>query len=148
MDFVTAPEIREGLKDFIDHGVLGYIYANRAYREAVMGWMERPHHWPIKAEWIVPSPGVVPALYHAVKTYTAPGDGVIIMTPVYYPFFTAVKNAGRTLVENGLVNVGETGRYEIDFDALESLAALPTTKMLIFCSPHKPVGRVWTRGEL
>jgi bifunctional pyridoxal-dependent enzyme with beta-cystathionase and maltose regulon repressor activities len=90
----------------------------------------------------------VPALYHAVKTFTAPGEGVIIMTPVYYPFFTAVKNAGRTLAENPLVNVGDTGRYEIDFDALETLAAVPATKMLIFCSPHNPVGRVWTRAEL
>jgi cystathionine beta-lyase len=146
MEFVTAPEIAEGLKDYIDRGILGYIYANDAYRDAVCAWMLRRHRWPIDPAWIVPTPGVVPALYHAVRTFTEIGEGVIIMPPVYYPFFSAVKNAGRTLVENTLVQ--GKGRYEIDFDQLERQAENPATTMLLFCSPHNPVGRVWSPEEI
>jgi bifunctional pyridoxal-dependent enzyme with beta-cystathionase and maltose regulon repressor activities len=144
MDFVTAPEIRAGLKDYIDQGVLGYTNPTAAYRDAVAGWMATRHRWHIDGGWIVPSPGVVPALFHGVRTFTAPGEGVVIMPPVYYPFFEAVKHAGRRLLENPLVNVD--GRYEIDFPGLEKLAA--RAKLLIFCSPHNPVGRVWTKTEV
>jgi bifunctional pyridoxal-dependent enzyme with beta-cystathionase and maltose regulon repressor activities len=146
MEFLTAPEIVEGLKDFIDSGILGYVYPYDTYYEAVLGWMKKRHNWDIDRKWIVCTPGVVPALYQAVKSFTNEGDGVILMPPVYYPFFTAIEHSGRKAVRNSLVN--RNGRYEIDFDDFEQKAKRPENKLLLFCSPHNPVGRVWTREEL
>jgi putative C-S lyase len=146
MEFVTAPEIVEGLKDFIDSGILGYVYPHDDYYDAVLGWMKKRHNWEIEKKWIVATPGVVPALYQAVKSFTAEGDGVIFMPPVYYPFLTAIEHSGRKAVRNPLVN--RNGRYEIDFDGFEQKAKRPENKLLLFCSPHNPVGRVWTREEL
>jgi putative C-S lyase len=146
MEFVTAPEIVEGLKDFRDSGVLGYIYPHDDYYAAVISWMKKRHNWDIERKWIVCTPGVVPALYQAVKTFTSEGDGVILMPPVYYPFFTAIEHSGRKVVRNPLVN--RNGRYEIDFDDFEQKAKCPENKLLLFCSPHNPVSRVWSVEEL
>ncbi len=107
--------------------------------------MKRRDSWDIKKEWIVFSPGVVPALNLAVLAYTQPGDKIIVQPPVYYPFESAVRNNGRQLIENPLVI--RDGRYTMDFDDLEKKIDA-RTKVLILCSPHNPVGRVWTTGEL
>lgn len=146
MELVNAPEIQQGLKDYIDRSVLGYNNPSAAYLEAVCGWMERRHGWKVEKEWITQTPGVVPAMFFAVKAFTEPGDGVIVMTPVYYPFYGAVKANGRTVVETALIDDGEN--YTIDFEDLEAKAKDPKNKMILFCSPHNPVGRVWTPEEL
>lgn len=146
MEFKNAPEIIQGLKEYLDDAILGYAVPTEAYYEAVCSWMRRRHGWEIEPEWIIGSPGVVQAFYNAVKAFAGPDEGVIIMTPVYYPFYGAIKMTGRKIVRTELVARGD--RYEIDFDELEVLAAEPRNKVLLFCSPHNPVGRVWERWEL
>ena len=146
MEFKTPPEIVEVLKKVLDEQILGYTRATPEYLEAVRNWMKKRHDWEIRDEWIVCTPGVVNALYVAVRAYTEVGDGVIIMPPVYHPFFSAVELSKRTLVTNPLLN--KAGRYEIDFEDLEMKASDPRNKVLLFCSPHNPVGRVWTEKEL
>ena len=146
MEFKNAPEIIEGLKEYLDDVILGYAVPTDDYYSAVCSWMERRHGWKIEPEWIIGSPGVVQAFYNAVKAFAEPGEGVIIMTPVYYPFYGAIKKTGRKIVRTALVERGE--RYEVDFEELERLASEPRNKVLLFCSPHNPVGRVWERWEL
>lgn len=146
MEFKPAPEIVEGLKKYLDEAVLGYTGATESYYDAVIRFMERRHGFSPKKEWIVESPGIVPALVQMVAAFTKPQDSVLIMRPVYYPFTRAVEQNGRNLVVSELVINGN--RYEIDFEDLEKKAARPDVKLLIFCSPHNPVGRVWTKDEL
>lgn len=149
MEFATPPEIIEGLREFVlENPVLGYSEATDAYYDAVQGWMRRRHQWEIEREWIVPTPGIVPALYPAIRAFTDEGDGVIIMPPVYYPFRFSAERCGRVVVDNPLRFNGKSNRYEIDFADLEEKAKDPKNKLLIFCSPHNPVGRVWTKEEL
>jgi putative C-S lyase len=148
MELRNPPEIIAGLKHHLDTAVLGYTRPTAEYNQAVTGWMKTRHHWDIKAEWIVLSPGVVPALYTAVRAFSGPGDGIIIMPPVYYPFVTAVNLNGRTLVCNPLIRDDEALSYTIDYEGLEAKARDPRNKVLIFCSPPNPVGRVWKKEEL
>ncbi len=146
MEFKNPPELAEGLKEYIDHSILGYTLPNDSFYESVVRWMKDRHEWDIQPDWLVQAPGVVNALFGIVKTFTEPGDGVIIMQPVYYPFSMAITQNGRTLVNNALIY--ENNSYRIDFDDLEQKAKDPNNKMLILCSPHNPIGRVWTREEL
>ncbi|MBW8384058.1 MAG: pyridoxal phosphate-dependent aminotransferase [Youngiibacter sp.] len=146
MELKNPPEIVEGLKQYISDTVLGYTVPTKEYNAAVCGWMEKRHGWQIKPEWIIGSAGVVGAFFSAIKAFSNPGDGIIIMTPVYYPFFNAIKKNDRTLVENELINTGDN--YIIDFEDLEAKAKDQKNKILLFCSPHNPVGRVWTNEEL
>lgn len=146
MEFKTPPEIVGALKTYLDEHVLGYTGPTPAYLESVKNWMKKRHGWAIEDKWIVCTPGVVGAFFMAVTALTKPGDGVIVMSPVYYPFYKAVESGERTLVRNELMEVG--GRYEIDFEDLEEKARDPKNRALLFCSPHNPVGRVWTREEL
>lgn len=146
MELKNAPEIIEGLKKYIDSTILGYTMPTENYISSVCGWMKRRHNWDVKPEWIVGSPGVVGAFYSAIKAITEPGDGIIIMTPVYYPFFSAIGKNQRNLVRNPLIQDGDT--YLVDYDDLEEKAKDPRNKVLLFCSPHNPVGRVWKRDEL
>ena len=146
MEFVEAPEIVEGLKAFLDTTVLGYANATDSYKEAVCAWMKRRHNWDAKPEWILPSHGVVDAFFSAIKCYTNEGDGVMLLTPVYYPMYIGIKVNNRVLVDCPLVEQGDS--YGIDFADFEQKAKAYRTKMLILCSPHNPTGRVWTREEL
>ena len=146
MEFKNAPEIAQGLKAYMDQNILGYTSPTREYRETVCAWMETRHNWHIEPQWIVGTHGVVEALMFAVKAFCQPGDGVIICTPVYYPFYMAIENHGCQVVRCPLVY--EDNAYSIDFGLLEQLAAQENNKMLILCSPHNPVGRVWTPEEL
>lgn len=146
MELKNAPEIVEGLKSYLDSHILGYTLPTEGYLNAVCGWMKRRHDWEIKPEWIVGAAGVVGAFYSAIKALTKPGEGVIIMSPVYYPFYSAIELNGRKTVKNPLINTGET--YVIDYDDLEEKAKDPNNKILLFCSPHNPVGRVWMKEEL
>lgn len=146
MEFKNPPEIIEGLKQYLDEVILGYTMPTDAYYDAVEGWMKRRHNWNINKESIVLSSGVVPALFTAVKAFLNPGDGVILLTPVYYPFFMAAKANGCNVAESPLKYDGTS--YEIDFDDFEQKAKDPANKILLLCNPHNPVGRVWTEEEL
>lgn len=146
MELKIAPEITEGLKHYLDNAVLGYTGAYEDYYNAVIDWMDRRHGFKIQKEWIVCSGGVVSALYDCVKAYTDEGDGVIVFTPVYYPFYSAIENNGRKIAGCGLR--GNDGHYEIDFEKFEETAKKEENRLLILCSPHNPIGRVWKREEL
>ncbi|MFA5624475.1 MAG: PatB family C-S lyase [Bradymonadales bacterium] len=146
MEFATAPEIVEGLKSYLDTVILGYAAPTKAYKEAVQNWMLSRHQFALELDEIVNTSGVVQALFNAVRSLTEEGDGVIIMPPVYYPFFRAVEASHRKVLRCPLIAGQE--RFEIDFDKFEQLAASGEAKALMFCSPHNPVSRVWTREEL
>lgn len=146
MEFPTAPEISEALMKLAKEQILGYTDPTEEYFDSVISWMQRRHNFNIKKEWIVNTPGIVYALGVLIEAVTKPGDGIIILTPVYYPFDMAILAKSRSFVYSELKLNGK--RYEIDFDDLEKKAALPTTKAMIFCNPHNPVGRVWTKAEL
>lgn len=146
MELDNPPEIKEGLSKFALEAVYGYTVPTDDYYEAVISWMRRRHNFNIEKEWIVTTPGVVTAFYNAVKAYTNIGDGVIIMTPVYYPFYSSIEKSKRKLIKNPLLN--KNGYYEIDFENLEKLCKEESNKVILFCSPHNPIGRVWKREEL
>lgn len=146
LDVPQAPEIIAGLQEFLATAVLGYTEPGTACVQALIGWMARRHGWVVAPESIVWTNGVVPALNTAVRALTAVGDGVIVQPPVYYPFYGAIERNGRRVVRNPLAL--EDGRYRIDLPGLRRLAADPANKMLILCSPHNPVGRVWIADEL
>ncbi|MCB7320204.1 MalY/PatB family protein [Lacrimispora sp. 210928-DFI.3.58] len=146
MEFVTQPEVVDGLKHFLDTSVLGYAQPTESYKMAVKGWMKRRHNWDIETDWIKDTHGVINAFFTAVKAFTKEGEGVMLMTPVYYPMYMAIDRNNRVLVENKLIRTGDT--YKIDFEDFESKAKDQNTKLLILCSPHNPSGRVWTQEEL
>lgn len=146
MELKNPPEIIEGLKKYIDHTILGYTAPTEGFTNAVYGWMKKRHNWEIKPEWIVNSAGVVSAFYTAIRALSKPGDGIIINSPVYYPFYSAIELNDRKVVKNALVYDGRT--YVIDYEDLEKKAQDPKNKILLFCSPHNPVGRVWKKEEL
>lgn len=146
LDLANAPEIMQGLKAFLDHAVLGYTMPTPAYTQAVIDWMQRRHAWAIEPEWIVQTSGVVPALATAIRAFSAPGEGVIVQPPVYYPFYSVIEANARRVVRNPLRL--EDGHYRMDFDGLRRLAADPSNTLVMLCSPHNPVGRVWTADEL
>ncbi|MCG8581778.1 MAG: PatB family C-S lyase [Bacteroidales bacterium] len=146
MDFAAPPEVQESIKGRASHEVYGYTIRKEEFTNAIVDWCAYKHLWSIKDEWIEYSPGVVPALAFSVLAFSKPGDGVIINTPVYPPFYSVIGGNERQILKNSLVN--NNGRYEIDFDLLEEQAKMETTKIYLLCSPHNPVGRVWTREEL
>ncbi len=147
MEFANPPQIARGVSDYLTECVLGYPSPTPGYLDAVCSWMDRRHGWHVDPSWIVDYPGVVPAIFHLCRLLAQPGEGVILLTPVYYPFYDAVRTSGRTLVDVPLVR-GEDRRYGIDFQALEKAAADTRNTVLLLCSPANPVGRVWTKDEL
>ena len=144
MDFPAPECVQQALRKAVDHGIYGYSGLMPEYYEAVQGWFSQRFGWRIEAPWIVTTPGVVFALSAAVRAVTLPGDGVLIQPPVYGPFSKVVLDSGRKLVENKLQY--ENGRYTVDFDDFEEQAR--KVKVFLLCSPHNPVGRVWTTEEL
>ncbi len=146
MDFRCPPALVEALVARAEHGIYGYCEPTAAYYEAVIGWHARRYGRTLKREWITLAPGVVPAIKALVQTFVAPGEKVLVQRPVYHPFFSAVEKNGRQIVSNTLIY--EYGRYRMDFDDLAQKAADPDLKMAILCSPHNPVGRVWSQEEL
>ena len=147
MELATPPAVVDALRELVEGHVLGYTEPTDEYYEAVLGWQRRRHAWSPKREWVALSPGVVPAFTVACQVVARPGEGIIIQPPVYYPFFRAVRAAGCEVVENRLIE-RDGLRYEMDFDDLERKAADPANVALLLCSPHNPVGRVWTAEEL
>ncbi|MFQ9800226.1 MAG: MalY/PatB family protein [Clostridia bacterium] len=146
MDFVHPPELVGGADGLCAIPDFGYTSPTSQYYHAVCGWMERRHHWKIEKEWIVTAPGVVNGFNAAVRALVRPGEGLLVMPPVYPPFLNASEQAGCRRVEVPLRRGRD--RYEMDFADLERKAQDPTVKALLFCSPHNPVGRVWTKEEL
>jgi len=146
MDFKSPPEITEAMLKVAQHGLYGYVLPRDDYFNAVIGWMDRRFDWRIERDWILTVPGIVPAIGLAVNTFTKPGEKVIVQQPVYHPFMNVVKEAERKVLNNTLLET-EDG-YKINFKQLEDMASDPETKMMILCSPHNPVGRVWASDEL
>lgn len=144
MDFPTADFIREAVIERAKGDVYGYTFREDAYYESIVQWIERHHQWKTKREWMSFTPGVVNAFNMAVMGLTGEGDEIIIQPPVYHPFFYAVNNHNRKLVQNALIDT-EDG-YVMDYDLLEKQTK--TAKMLILCNPHNPVGRSWRKEEL
>ena len=147
MDFKTSSYVQDALNRQIEHGIFGYSESKDEYFEAVSGWMKRHHDWDVSKDWLVKTPGVVFALAMAVQTFTDPGDKVLIQLPVYYPFSGVIKGNGRVVVSNTLI-YGEDNRYHIDFDDFEKKIVDENIKLFFLCSPHNPVGRVWSKEEL
>lgn len=144
-DFRTPDFIVDAIKKRVEHEIFGYTFKPDSYYDEIIGWMKRRHNWEVKKEWISFSPGVVAGLTIAIETFSKPGDGVIVQTPVYFPFFDSVKGTKRKLVENQLKI--ENGRFTFDFDDLKAKID-KTTKLLLLCNPQNPGGMVWTRSEL
>lgn len=144
MDFPAPPAVTNALTERATHPIYGYTSYPDSLYDALISWLKRRHGWHVKREWIVMCPGVVPSLHAAVMAFAKPGEAVIVQPPVYFPFFSAVTNTGRQLIENPLRF--ENNHYSIDFDHLEQCAA--NARMLLLCSPHNPVGRVWRKEEL
>jgi len=146
MEFKAPQEVLEAIKKRVDHGVFGYSYVWDSYYEAFFNWERERHGYDLKKDWMRFSTGIVTALYWFVNAFTKPSESVLILTPVYYPFFNAVKDNGRNLVTCELIQ--KNGSYSIDFDAFEQQIVEHEVKLFIQCSPHNPVGRVWTEEEL
>lgn len=146
MDFEAPPAVKEAIVAKAQSGVYGYDIPAAGFRRAVKEWMGKRHDWEIEEDWIVISPGVVFAFSAAICTLTQPGDAVLLQSPVYGPFFSAIQRNGRKLVDNPLLL--KDGRYEVDFQDMEKKIVEQDVKLFMFCSPHNPTGRVWTHEEL
>lgn len=145
MDFRPPHCVSDALQGMVDHGIYGYFGDDAAYRAAIGWWMQNRHGWRIDPSWIFTTHGLVNGTGMCVDAFTAPGDGVVLFTPVYHAFARVIKAAGREVVECPLAN--NAGRYEMDFAAYDAQMT-GKEKMVILCSPHNPGGRVWTREEL
>lgn len=145
MDFAVPDCVTAALQARIAHPVFGYTLYPESLYQSIIDWFAKRHQWVIEREWIQMAPGVVPSLFAAVNAFAKEGEGVIIQPPVYFPFFSAVTTNNRKLVLNPLREIN--GRYEMDFDHLEACAQ-QGARLLILCTPHNPVGRVWTEPEL
>ena len=146
MDFRTPPCVAEALVEKSRHGIFGYSESSEAYFDVLQDWFSRRFNWRIQPEWLVKTPGVVFAICTAIRSLTNEGDAVLVQQPVYYPFSESVRVNNRKLVINELVYDGNG--YAIDFQGFEQKIVKNDVKLFILCSPHNPVGRVWTREEL
>lgn len=146
MDFPIAWEITSALSQRVEHGIFGYSESGDAYFAAVQKWYEKHFHWSPQPNWLVKTPGVVFALAMAVKAFTHPGEAVLIQQPVYYPFTEVIADNGRQVVSSPLKLVD--GHYQMDLADVEAKILQHKVKLLFLCSPHNPVGRVWTKEEL
>lgn len=147
MDFKVAPCITEALMKQAAHGIYGYSEVKAPYFEALRAWFHDYFSWDVKPEWLIKTPGVVPAINLAIKALTKPDDAVLIQPPVYYPFQASIVNNGRRLVKSPLIRRG--GKYMMnDWEDIDRQIVVNDVKLAILCSPHNPVGRVWTREEL
>lgn len=146
MDFAAAPAIVDALRERVEHGVYGYTHHADGFYGAIADWSRRRHGWEPRREWVLTNTGVMPAVNLLIQTFTSPGDRVIVQPPVFHPIPEAAECNGRVAARSPLRL--EDGRYEMDMEGLEELAADARTRMMILCSPHNPVGRVWTLDEL
>ncbi|QTP57608.1 putative C-S lyase [Billgrantia antri] len=148
MDFRSPPQVIEALKARVDHGVFGYGLVPDSLRHTLCEWSEREYAWPIEPEWQLWLPGVVPALHLASLALTEPGEGVLTVTPIYPPFLKVAERTGRLAQQAPLGEPSGPGEpWRLDLEALEA-AITPETRLLLWCHPHNPTGRVWRQAEL
>ena len=145
MDFKSPEAVTDALMKRVEHGIYGYTVIDGDVKNAIINWVSRRHDWNIQAEWLSFSPGVVKSLHIAIQVFTEPEDKILVQTPVYNPFYTAIENHNRAIVRNPLIREGDS--YKIDFEDFEEKIK-QGVKAFILCSPHNPVGRVWTKDEL
>lgn len=146
MDFEAAPCVKEALQEYIDFNVYGYYHVPDSFYDSIISWEEKYQGYFVEKDWIRIIPGVVPAIYWLVQMWTKKEESVLIMPPVYYPFFNAVKQTDRRLVECPLCKDGES--YTMNLELFEKKIQEENVKVFILCSPHNPVGRVWRKEEL
>jgi len=144
MDFASPPCVQNALIKRAKHGIFGYSEPDAEYFDVMRKWFEKRLSWTVERDWLTITPGVVNALFIAVRSLTQRGDAIVIQQPVYYPFESSIRKTGRQLLVNELVY--SDGRYSIDFADFEE--KIKQAKMFILCNPHNPVGRVWNREEL
>lgn len=147
MDFRAPKEIVNAIKSHLDYGVFGYALPPQGYFDAVIAWEKEHHGYKIEKEWMRYTPGVVPGIFWCISALTQPADRCLVLTPCYYPFLDAVKNNNRELVCLDLV-ADDNGRYTVDLKEFEKAITDNDIKIFLLCSPHNPVGRVWSREEL
>ncbi|WP_071674547.1 MalY/PatB family protein [Nioella nitratireducens] len=145
MDFRPPACVQKAVEDTAAHGIYGYFGDDSAYKAAIGWWMENRHGWRVDPDWIFTTHGLVNGTAMCVDAFTRPGDGVVLFTPVYHAFARVIAAAGREVVECEMPQ--EDGRYTLDFDAWDAQMT-GAEKMLVFCSPHNPGGRVWSKAEL
>lgn len=144
-DYRAPAPVLNKIRDMVEHGVFGYVNCDQPYKDAIRWWMRTRHDWAVDADAIFTTTGLVNGVGMCLDTFTEPGDGVVLFTPVYHAFAKVIRNAGREVVECLMVN--NDGRYEMDFEAYDAQMT-GKEKMVILCSPHNPGGRVWTQEEL
>ena len=146
MDFMAAECVRKAAREYADFGIYGYYKVPDAYYQDFIDWEEKYHHCHIEKQWLRFSPGVVSPINWYVNMKTKPGDGIIVLTPVYYPFLDAIRDNGRQLISCDLVRKDKV--YHIDYADFEKKIVDNKVKLFILSSPHNPVGRVWKKEEL
>ncbi|MEP5729056.1 MAG: MalY/PatB family protein [Sulfitobacter sp.] len=145
MDFRPPQVVQGAVQEMLDHGIYGYFGDDSKYLSAIQWWMQNRHGWRVEADWIFTTHGLVNGTSMCVDAFTAPGDGVVLFTPVYHAFAKVIKAAGRHVVECEMPVV--EGRHEMDFDTWDAQMTGSET-MVILCSPHNPGGQVWSEAEL
>ena len=145
MDFRAPPAVGAALQKMVDHGVHGYYGPDDSFREALVAWMARRHDWAVQPEWAVQTHGLGNALAVIINTCSAPGEGVIVFSPVYHSFMRIIKANDRRVHASPLRL--EDGRFHMDIEALEA-SLTGDEKILLLCSPHNPGGRIWSAAEL
>lgn len=150
MDFFCAPELLEAVQSAFSSGALGYRTLPGRFHAAIVDWMQKRHGLTVGTDCVLPIPGVIPGISAAIASFTQPGDGIIIQPPVYPPFAGVTRDMGRVVLENTLIERETDGvlSYDIDFDGLRALAARPDARLMVLCSPHNPLGQIWSREEL
>lgn len=146
MDFDIMPEVKEAINKYMKTNCFGYTFEDEAYYDAVTNFFKAVHNFDVNRQEVLTFTGVMPMIETIIRSFTKENDGIIIFTPVYTPFFLTINNNNRQIVECPLNN--NNGDYSIDYDLFEKLASETNTKMVLFCSPHNPVSRVWTKEEL
>lgn len=146
MDFPTAPSVRKALEDRIAHGVFGYTRVGQGLLDAVASWLAARRQWPVEPDWITVCPGIVPSIAHLLRGLVEPGSGVIVQTPGFAPIRTVIEQNGFRPVDNPLVLVD--GRYRMDLAGFRAAAVREDVTAFVLCSPHNPMGRVWSKAEL
>ncbi|MGL5436797.1 MAG: MalY/PatB family protein [Lachnospiraceae bacterium] len=146
MDFACPPGLVAAMRERCDKEIFGYCSPMESFMHAVCYWQQEQHGFTVDPGWLGVIPTVVAGINVAIRAFTEEGDGIIIQQPVYDPFSSIIQRAGRTVVNNALLS--EDNYYTINFPELEQMAADPRNKMMVLCSPHNPVGRVWTKDEL
>ena len=146
MDLKAPPSVIEHLQKRVRHGIFGYESKPESFFTAFESWFQTRHGWRIERQHVAPCPSILNAISILINQHSKKGDGVVLQSPVFFEFRKVVHSNGRKIVKNALEFVD--GHYQIDFDDLETKAAVPNNKILILCNPHNPVGRVWTKVEL